>query len=571
MGGAQSSSSNLSAAEEEDRKELESKLRGTGDLAILDRAFSTLTASSSSGKNPTIPAHSLQAVFSLAPISIDDATHPDLAQVLPQIGPAIVKEFFDTENKEEIDWVQLLQGFHKCSQTTGGNGLKLLFSVFSQATQLTKGPSEPKVLEKAPADSGSYFDMVGYLTGAQLRDFFWLCWLLMCSSRLPRIIGTSKMEAFLPKLDSLLSGAVSACDISKSKEVSSEESGLQKELPIMEIQQWALSTISTLGDCLLTYIRAKLDRVTSKVQDPVGDKASEPTTAESSSQENPGKSNGKVDTENMPDEHKLLLQSGVAWAIGLSLRDTAAEILYTASCGLTSSPECEYPNLLYRSSVNGRGMNRFWTCVQGYGGLTLFLVSASTTDEASSGTTQGQGFTLGALVPGGFTNKESFYGASGSCLFSLDPVFLPMRSIGREKNFVYSHKNAPGQAYRAQPKPQGIGFGGSSSKERIWLDEEFGTLLVRHHAVDKTYQAGSLVPNQGYGPTSAKIVDIEVWGLGGKHADEEQARFLNREHLFTEQRRKVDLKTMFGTWANSPEKQMLDMVSNPNAPQREER
>lgn len=69
-------------------------------------------------------------------------------------------------------------------------------------------------------------------------------------------------------------------------------------------------------------------------------------------------------------------------------------------------------------------------------------------------------------------------------------------SVGREKNFVYSHKHAPGVAYRAQPKAEGIGFGGTSGKERIWLNEDFGSVTVRHHAVDKTYQAGSLAPNQ---------------------------------------------------------------------------
>lgn len=204
----------------------------------------------------------------MAPVYIDNSAYADLSQVISHIGPAIVKEFFDSENKDEITWVQLLQGFHKCSQITGGNGLKQLFSVYSQATQIAKGPSQSKVLEKSPVGSGTYFDMVGYLRTAQLRDFFWLCWLLMCSSRLPKGgIKTSKLQAFLPKIDSLLSGAVSVCDISKSKESSSEqnENGSQKELPVMEISPWALATAPGLGDSLLQYIRAKLESASSSL------------------------------------------------------------------------------------------------------------------------------------------------------------------------------------------------------------------------------------------------------------------------------------------------------------------
>lgn len=96
--------------------------------------------------------------------------------------------------------------------------------------------------------------------------------------------------------------------------------------------------------------------------------------------------------------------------------------------------------LANRSSIHGRGMNRFWTCVQGYAGLILFLVSAHTTGEASTGTTDGQVFTLGALIPGGLSNKESFYGASGSCVFSLDPVFLPLHSTGIVINPIVARK-----------------------------------------------------------------------------------------------------------------------------------
>lgn len=67
---------------------------------------------------------------------------------------------------------------------------------------------------------------------------------------------------------------------------------------------------------------------------------------------------------------------------------------------------------------------------------------------------------------------------------------------GKEKNFVYSHLHPTGKLYEANPKPVGIGFGGTLGNERIFIDEDFARVSLRHHAVDKTYQPGSLIPNQ---------------------------------------------------------------------------
>lgn len=98
----------------------------------------------------------------------------------------------------------------------------------------------------------------------------------------------------------------------------------------------------------------------------------------------------------------------------------------------------------------------------------------------------------------------------------------------------------------------------------------------------------------------ASVLEVEVFGLGGRTAREIQNSFKKREQLFTDQRRKVtkslqyltrlllnyiiwalmsnlhlfplqiDLKT-FSNWEDSPEKMMMDMMSNPNAARREER
>jgi len=61
---------------------------------------------------------------------------------------------------------------------------------------------------------------------------------------------------------------------------------------------------------------------------------------------------------------------------------------------------------------------------------------------------------------------------------------------------MYCHLHPQIRAYEANPKPVGLAFGGTIGNERIFLDEDFSRVLVRHHAVDKTYQHGSLIPNQ---------------------------------------------------------------------------
>ncbi|CAI7849824.1 unnamed protein product, partial [Closterium sp. NIES-53] len=84
----------------------------------------------------------------------------------------------------------------------------------------------------------------------------------------------------------------------------------------------------------------------------------------------------------------------------------------------------------------------------------------------------------------------------------------------------------------------GIGVGGSRGRERVWVDEEFRSAIVRHHAVDKTFRPGHLHPDQGYAELSVRVEDVSIWGLGGKVAEDKRVAFQQREQLFTEQRRK---------------------------------
>ncbi|KAF3968083.1 hypothetical protein CMV_007990 [Castanea mollissima] len=97
------------------------------------------------------------------------------------------------------------------------------------------------------------------------------------------------------------------------------------------------------------------------------------------------------------------------------------------------------------SSLQGRGLNRFWSNIGGYKGPLLMLVSASK-EDAHGGSTNAKKWIIGALTENGFENKDLFYGNSGS-LYAISPVFHVFPSAGKEKYFVCSHLHPTGKVY----------------------------------------------------------------------------------------------------------------------------
>lgn len=85
--------------------------------------------------------------------------------------------------------------------------------------------------------------------------------------------------------------------------------------------------------------------------------------------------------------------------------------------------------LCYRSSIHGRGLNRFWSRVEGYNGPVLILFAASSGD-AHEGSSIDRKWVLGALTDQCLENKDIFYGNSG-CLYSISPVFHVFPPTGR--------------------------------------------------------------------------------------------------------------------------------------------
>ncbi|KAL1561078.1 hypothetical protein AAHA92_03825 [Salvia divinorum] len=533
----QSSSTEQGASPE--LREVQSLTASTGALPSLQKSFPLL----SDPQTQSIPLASLQKCFDLNCANVEsdqDAVLKELPLMFSHLGSAIVELFF-VADENGVSEVEFLRGYtNVCGRAVASALLNNLFRVFSVACS------------KAGVRVDLQFELFGddcKISGAlSPRDVCMLlciCWIFSCDSRMLRLnAGKGGVKFSIPDISHLVFSAIEACREGDAglDFWDSSVSEIDMQLPAAKIHLWALKNVPHLADCFQQFVHARLCYLTPPEQEKL----------------DPSCSSAHESSSSAISEHRLLTP-GRAWAISLSLRGAMYEEMSKAC--FPSDDNETIDNLLYQSSVDGKGLNRFWSRVEGYNGPTLMLISACEQK------TNARPWIIGALTNGGFENKDIYYGNSGS-LYALSPVFHAFLSSGREKNFVYSHSH--GRSYEAKPKPVGLAFGGSLGNERIFLDDDFARVTVRHHAVDKTYQHGNLFPNQGFLPTEASVFQVEVWGLGGRSAREVQASHQKREEIFTDQRRKIDLKT-FTNWEDSPEKMMMDMMSNPNAVRREER
>eukprot|EP00250_Pteridium_aquilinum_P000904 c11084_g1_i1 orf=105-1715(+) len=536
MGGSSSRSVDPEAAEV---KSLESRLSSLGDLPDLRILFSHLSPSS----DPIAP-YVLQEHFEL---KVQGASCPSSSQlsILSQnIASTIIDVIFEPSEKG-ISWRTFLRGVEKTHQMSVSIKLKHILLFFYHLKKKAQLPVNFSFKNDDISDS-LQSDLTGHMTSPELQDLLWLCWLMGCNAYTHKKDGPLD----LPNVEPLVKSACLGCS----------DNDLAPDTLLMEkLHKWMLLTVPGLPVCLFDYIQARLHESAAIIQGQI--KAS----SDSDGQHDPEAM--MVQASDSLTEHHLF-DSSVAWAIGLCLPDALGNKILTCSFSL----QRDAASLLYRSSLHGTGMNRFWVHMEGYQGTVLMLVQGVTAHSVDDNTREELGeekWLVGALVKEGFENKNCYYGSRGCCIFALDPVMQPFHPSGMGSNFVYSHSHvATSTSYLQQQKgPEGIAFGGDIGKERLFLDKDFMHLTVRHHAVDKTYESGHLLPNQGYGIIKGKVLDVEVWGLGGAATREKQAKFQDRKNLFVEQKRKIDLRN----WADSPEKMMMNMMSDPNRAQRQER
>ncbi|CAK7346244.1 unnamed protein product [Dovyalis caffra] len=541
MGASSSTEQNVSS----EQREVESLAASTGSISLLQNAFSKLA----DPQRNAIPLQSLQQCFSLnyENTECEAVKMPDsLLGLLDHLGPAMVDLFFVTD-KGGVNWVEFIRGYLKCC---GRMPVSALLNTLLRLLAATGGKAGiPLKLEVEAIDDGDY-KISGSLLPIDVLVFLWMCWTMLWNSRTCRFLK-EKEYLYLPDISPLVLSAVSSCaEGGRGLELwDCDILGLDIQLPAGEFLTWMMTTVTNLAECFTQFVNARLQNCASSEQDALESSSS------SLREISPGKAC-----------NSCLLTGGRAWAISLAIRSTISKEILNPYFPSDSNATDE--NLLYRSSLHGRGLSRFWSNIEGYLGPLLILISA-TSGDANEDSTNSRKWIIGALTHQGFENRDVFYGTSGT-LFAISPVFHVFSPSGKEKNFVYSHLHPTGRVYEPHPKPVGIAFGGTAGNERVFIDEDFAKVTLRHHAVDKTYLHGSLFPSQGFLPVEGLILEIEAWGLGGRKAREIQLSYKKREELFTDQRRKVDLKT-FASWEDSPEKMMMDMVGDPNRVEREDR
>ncbi|WJX34624.1 hypothetical protein P8452_22723 [Trifolium repens] len=524
-----------------EQQEAENVASSTGALPILQKAFSKFANSETNA----IPLENLQKCFSFVREGGSYTTenvNDSFPVLLDQLGSSLVDQFFISD-KDGINWVEFVKGYNKCcSRVSASIFLNKFIRVF---IDVTKKANLSLNLEFESDDVDCKVN--GYLLPNHVFLLLSICWAMSWDCR--NLNGKGKGNLSVPDLNHLVLSAITSCveDKDAFDVWDCEVLSLEVQLPVGKFVTWVMSTVPCLPDCLKQYFHSRLQIAVTEVEELASSDAS---------------SVGEISSTTTCDS---ILTQGRAWAISITQRSTINEEISRA---FISSGAGIDENLIYRSSTHGRGLNRFWSHVEGYHGPLLILIAASSGND-HEGNSAIRKFILGALTNEGLENKDIFYGTTG-CLYSLSPVFHVFPPSGKEKNFVYSHLHPTGRGYQSHPAPVGVAFGGSAGNERIFIDEDFSKVTVRHHAVDKTYQSGALFPDQGFLPTEALISEVEVWGLGGKAALDVQNKYKKREELFTDQRRKIDLKT-FANWEDSPEKMMMDMMSDPNAARREER
>ncbi|XP_024020557.1 uncharacterized protein LOC21388606 [Morus notabilis] len=541
--GASTSTDHNSSIEQ---REAESLAASSGALHLLQKSFSVLADPHS----VAIPLESLKKCFSLTyknPICEAPSMPDAFLRLLDHFGSSMADLFF-AAGKGGVSWVDFARGYNKCcGRMPSSVSLITLLRLFA-VTMKKAGLSLNLEFE---CDDDSDCKISGFLLPTDVLMLLWLCWTLLWDFESEKF-SKRRANLCLPDVNHLVMSAVTSCgELGNGVNAwDCNVSGLEVKLPVGTFLTWALQTLPRLSDCFSQYAHSRIQRCASATEEGnVGSVCP-----------------GEGDISSAHACSSYLLTRGNAWAVSLTMRSTISEEL-SRVC-FSSNTDGADENLLYRSSLHGRGLNRLWSNVEGYQGPLLMLISA-TSQAGHEGSTIESKWVIGALTHQGFENKDVFYGNLGN-LYAICPVFHAYSPTGKEKNFVYSHLHPTGRLYEAHPKPAGIAFGGTMGNERVFVEEDFAKLTVRHHAVDKTYQSGFLFPDQGFLPVEALILEVEVWGLGGRGAKELQDKFKKREELFTEQRRKVDLKT-FANWEDSPEKMMMDMMSDPNAVRREDR
>ncbi|GMH05691.1 hypothetical protein Nepgr_007531, partial [Nepenthes gracilis] len=214
---------------------------------------------------------------------------------------------FDVGHPSLIRW---------CSWMPALSSLNIMFRVIAMFAEKADSPLKLQ-FESNDANSKT----IGSISPLEMSTILWACWMMSRSSRILKPFE-EKENVCLPDVNHLvLSAAVSCVEIGSDFDVwNSNVLGLDVELRAGKIVMWVLRTV----------------------------------TASSSAA-------GMAPVKTC-ESH--LLTSGRAWAVSLSQRSNFSKEILKISfhCNVNMAEV----DLLYGSSLHGKGLNRFWSSIDGY-------------------------------------------------------------------------------------------------------------------------------------------------------------------------------------------------------------
>ena len=204
--------------------------------------------------------------------------------------------------------------------------------------------------------------------------------------------------------------------------------------------------------------------------------------------------------------------------------DSIADISDQTLLGLLAPGAAATPNLMFSSSVNGSSFRVLGPAIKYYPGKLLFLL-------------KGSDFIFGFMSSRSeWTETRGFdENAHDSILFQLSPQ-LRVRHVNARgsRNCVYFNLTNPNRSV-------GIGLGGREDAFRLWLDgSNMGSVTCLQS--DATFEPGhilSCAPTDSY-EFRYTVQAIEVWGLSGPDALNQQQERKGAEAQVRQDRKKVD-------------------------------
>ncbi|OQR97305.1 hypothetical protein THRCLA_07023 [Thraustotheca clavata] len=196
----------------------------------------------------------------------------------------------------------------------------------------------------------------------------------------------------------------------------------------------------------------------------------------------------------------------------------ASDILSRGEAIVLSGQSAQLQNQwdrLYTSTQDGLSFNRLCYHLLGYSGPTLIVCTAT------------DGATFGAYCDTPWRDQSKFFGGPGCFLYRLRPNLLVCPSSGQSgTNYMYF--NTKGVAL-----PRGLGLGGTTSKCRLFFDEDLDDCYTALKC--NTFEQGSITLRASF-----QIQTLEIWGCGGEESKMAQKGYRAETAELINKARKVD-------------------------------